>query len=335
MSDSPQEERESRRISELINKLKLEKSTGVQTQAEERLVCPYCGSTTFIFDNENGQVICARCGSVIQEHLIDQGPEWRAFTPEERESRARTGGPLNRLTSEALTTTIDWATKDSGGKELDIRRKLEILKYRKWQQRVRVQTSFERNLLQAMNELNRIVSQLGIPKACVDEALGVYEQVLIKGLVRGRSVEAIVAACLHMACRKLGMPRSLDEIAQFTRASRKEVARCFRLIARELGIRLPISDPKLYVPRIVEQLKLSGEILREAMKILDKAREKGLTAGKDPAGLAAAAVYVASLLKGEVRTQKEVAMAAQVTEVTVRNRYKELARELNIKIPIK
>ncbi|MGC8542929.1 MAG: transcription initiation factor IIB, partial [Vulcanisaeta sp.] len=113
------------------------------------------------------------------------------------------------------------------------------------------------------------------------------------------------------------------------------VARCFRLIARELGVRLPLSDPKLYVPRIVEQLKLSGEILKEALSILEQAKKKGLTAGKDPAGLAAAAVYIASLLRGEVRTQKEVAMAAQVTEVTVRNRYKELARELNIKIPIK
>lgn len=239
------------------------------------------------------------------------------------------------MTSEALTTTIDWATKDASGKELDIKKKLEILKYRKWQQRVRIQTSYERNIIQAMNELSRISSQLGIPKACIDEAMGIYEQVLTKGLVRGRSVEAIVAACLHMACRKLGMPRSLDEISQYTRASRKEVARCFRLIARELGIKLPLSDPKLYVPRIVEQLKLSGEVLKEALNILDQAKKKGLTAGKDPAGLAAAAVYIASLLKGEVRTQKEVAMAAQVTEVTVRNRYKELARELNIKIPIK
>ncbi len=304
-------------------------------EEEEKLVCPYCGSTMFVYDHENGQIVCAKCGSVVHEHVIDLRPEWRAFTAEEKEARARTGAPLTRLTGEALTTMIDWAMKDASGKELDLKRKLEVLKYRKWQQRIRVQTSYERNLVQAMNELNRIASQLGIPKACIDEAMSIYEQVLQKGLVRGRSVEAIVAACLHMACRKLGMPRSLDEISQYTRASKKEVARCFRLIARELGIKLPLSDPRLYVPRIVEQLKLSGEVMKEAIRILEEAKKKGLTAGKDPAGLAAAAVYIAALLKGEVRTQKEVAMAAQVTEVTVRNRYKELARELKIKIPVK
>ncbi|MFB6470865.1 MAG: transcription initiation factor IIB [Vulcanisaeta sp. AZ3] len=336
MPNSNPEETGSENKTSVLDKLKVsEKIVKFKSEGEEKLVCPYCGSTTFIFDYENGQVICAKCGSVVLEHVIDLRPEWRAFTAEERDARARAGGPLNRLTSEALTTTIDWAMKDASGKELDIKRKLEILKYRKWQQRVRVQTSYERNVIQAMNELSRISSQLGIPKACVDEAMGIYEEVLTKGLVRGRSVEAIVAACLHMACRKIGMPRSLDEIGQYTRASRKEVARCFRLIARELGVKLPLSDPKQYVPRIVEQLKLSGEIIKEALALLDQARKRGLTAGKDPAGLAAAAVYIASLLRGEVRTQKEVAIAAQVTEVTVRNRYKELARELNIKIPIK
>jgi Transcription initiation factor IIB (TFIIB) len=255
MSNSEQERRDQQSGSNILNRLKVSgKIVEFKSEGEEKLVCPYCESTTFIFDYENGQVICAKCGSVVLERVIDQRPEWRAFTAEEKESRARAGGPLNRLTSEALTTTIDWATKDASGKELDIKRKLEILKYRKWQQRVRVQTSYERNVIQAMNELSRISSQLGIPKACVDEAMGIYEQVLTKGLVRGRSVEAIVAACLHMACRKIGMPRSLDEISQYTRASRKEVARCFRLIARELGVKLPLSDPKLYVPRIVEQL---------------------------------------------------------------------------------
>ncbi len=303
---------------------------------EHALVCPHCGSTRII-KNELGQLVCERCGFVLEDRPIDLGPEWRAFTPEEKDARARTGGPLRHvgLSSESLTTKIDLVHKDSSGKELSLKQKLEIIKFRKWQQRIRIQTSHERNTLQALNELNRLASQLNIPKTVIDEALAIYMKVLEQGLVKGRSIEAIVAACLHMACRKHNIPRSLDEIAQYTKATRKEIARCFRLIARELGIRLPLADPKMYVPRICEQLKLSGEIMKEAMKILDEAKRRGLTAGKDPAGLAAAAVYIASLLKGEIRTQKEVAMAAQVTEVTVRNRYKELAKELNIKIPIK
>ena len=339
-SNSNQGQQSSERVKAILEKLysihKKREQKIEQFEGEGIKICPQCGSTILI-RNELNQIVCAKCGFVIEDRPVDLGPEWRAFTPEERDARSRTGSPLRHvgITSETLTTKIDLVFKDSSGKELDFKRKLEILKYRKWQQRIRIQTSYERNTLQALNELNRLASQLGIPKAAIDEALAIYEKVLDKGLVKGRSVEAIVAACLHMACRKLGIPRSLDEIAQFTKASKKEIARCFRLIARELGVKLPLADPKMYVPRIIEQLKLSGEILREAMKILDEAKKKGLTAGKDPAGLAAAAVYIASLLKGEVRTQKEVAMAAQVTEVTVRNRYKELARELNIKIPIK
>lgn len=318
-------------------KAKAEQAQPQKAEEEQRaLVCPHCGSNRII-KNELGQLVCERCGFVLEDRPIDLGPEWRAFTPEEKDARARTGGPLRHvgLTSESLTTKIDLVHKDSSGKELSLKQKLEIIKFRKWQQRIRIQTSHERNTLQALNELNRLASQLNIPKTVVDEALAIYMKVLEQGLVKGRSIEAIVAACLHMACRKHGIPRALDEIAQYTKASRKEIARCFRLIARELGIRLPLADPKMYVPRICEQLKLSGEIMREAMRILDEAKKRGLTAGKDPAGLAAAAVYIASLLKGEIRTQKEVAMAAQVTEVTVRNRYKELAKELNIKIPIK
>lgn len=307
----------------------------LETESGEEYTCPVCGSTTFVYEYEKGEVVCLVCGAIIMENVVDSGPEWRAFTPEERESRARTGAPLTRLTGEALTTTIDWRDKDVSGKELDAKRKLEILRLRKWQMRTRVQTSYERNLLQAVQELERLKSQLGIPKPCEEQALEIYRRALERELVRGRSVEAMVSAALYMACRMLRIPRSLDEITRYTKASRKEVARCYRLLLRELSIKIPLSDPTVYVSRVAEQLRLSGDVVKEAIRIIDEAKRRGLTAGKDPAGLAAAAVYVACLLKGEVRTQKEVALAAQVTEVTVRNRYKELVKELRIKVPVK
>jgi transcription initiation factor TFIIB len=153
--------------------------------------------------------------------------------------------------------------------------------------------------------------------------------------VRGRSVEAMAAAALYMACRMMKMPRPLDELVRYTKASRREVARCYRLLLRELNVKVPISDPVLYISRIAEQLKLSGEVVKTAIDILQKAKKAGITAGKDPAGLAAAAVYIAALMHGDNRTQKDFAVAAGVTEVTVRNRYKELAKTLNIKVPVK
>ncbi|MGC9118571.1 MAG: transcription initiation factor IIB [Thermoproteus sp.] len=321
------------------HKLRVTKSSdgylSLITETGEPYICPVCGNDKFVYNYERGEIVCVVCGTVISENLVDLGPEWRAFTNEEKGQRARTGAPITRLVSEALTTVIDWRDKDVSGKELDLKRKLEVIRLRKWQTRARVQTSYERNFVQAAQELERLKSAMGVPRPCVEQALEIYRQALEKELVRGRSVEAMAAAALYMACRMLKTPRPLDELIRFTKASRREVARCYRLLLRELNVRVPISDPVLYISRVAEQLKLTGDVVKTAIDIINKAKKAGLTAGKDPAGLAAAAVYIASLLHGDNRTQKDFAIAAGVTEVTVRNRYKELAKALDIKIPIK
>ncbi|RLE82537.1 MAG: transcription initiation factor IIB [Thermoprotei archaeon] len=297
--------------------------------------CPACGSDKLILDYTRGELICAVCGLVITDRSIDRGPEWRAFTPEERERRSRVGAPMTRVTPDSLVTVIDWRARDASGRELNLKRKIEILRLRKWQIRARSQSSIERNLQQAAQELERLAAQLGLPKTIKEQALEIYRRALESGLVRGRSIESVMAASIYAACRQLKMPRTLDEIAKYTRAGRKDVARCYRLLLREATIKVPLPDPIDFAPKIGESLKLSATTIRKAIEILKEAKKIGITAGKDPAGLAAAAIYVASLLSGEVRTQKEVAQAAQVTEVTVRNRYKELARKLNIKLPMR
>ncbi|CCC82114.1 transcription initiation factor IIB [Thermoproteus tenax] len=320
-------------------KLRIAKSSdgylSLITETGEPYVCPVCGNDKFVYNYERGEIVCVVCGTVISENLVDLGPEWRAFTNEEKGQRARTGAPITRLVSEALTTVIDWRDRDVSGKELDLKRKLEVIRLRKWQTRARVQTSYERNFVQAAQELERLKSSMGVPRPCVEQALEIYRQALEKELVRGRSVEAMAAAALYMACRMLKTPRPLDELIRYTKASRREVARCYRLLLRELNVRVPISDPVLYISRVAEQLKLTGDVVKTAIDIINRAKKAGLTAGKDPAGLAAAAVYIASLLHGDNRTQKDFAVAAGVTEVTVRNRYKELAKALDIKIPVK
>ncbi len=299
------------------------------------ITCPVCGGNRFIYNYDRGEVVCANCGLVMDEKMIDLGPEWRAFTPEEKLKRSRVGAPLTRATPDNLTTVIDWRGRDALGREITYKRRVEMLRLRKWQMRSKVQTSLERNLQQASIELERIASQLGLPKSVKDHAMEIYRRAVEKGLVRGRSIESVMAAAIYAACRELRVPRTLDEIAKFTKGGKKEVARCYRLLLRENAVRVPIANPIDFVPRIAEALKLDGTTIRKAIEILQEARKRGLTAGKDPAGLAAAAIYIASLLKGDIRTQKEVAQAAQVTEVTVRNRYKELARELKIKIPVR
>lgn len=296
--------------------------------------CPACGSTNIIFDSERSVYVCTDCGTVLEERMVDQGPEWRAFTPEEREKRSRVGSPITpTVHDKGLSTVIDWRDKDAFGRRLEPKKRLEILRWRKWQIRTRIQSSMDRNLAQAMNELDRIASQLNLPRSVREEAAVIYRKAVEKGLVRGRSIESVMAAAIYAACRRLKIPRTLDEIATFTKSGRKDVARCYRLLLRELTVQVPIADPIDYVPRIGALLGLSGNVLKRAAEILRRAKEKGITAGKDPAGLAAAAIYIASLLEDERRTQKEIAQVSGVTEVTVRNRYKELVRELGIPLP--
>ncbi len=303
--------------------------------AEELGSCPQCGSDRLVYDAVRGEVICAVCGFVISEREIDRGPEWRAFEGEEREKRSRVGIPISRYTPDALATEIDWRSKDAAGRELGLRKKVEMFRLRRWHMRAQAQSSLERNLIQAQQELERLSAQLGLPKRVVDRAAEIYRRALEAGLVRGRSIESVVAAAIYAACREMKVPRTLDEISKYTRAGRKEVARCYRLLLRETPVKIPLPDPVDFVPRIGNVLRVSAATIRDAIDILKQARQLGVTAGKDPAGLAAAAIYVAALRRGEVRTQKEVARAAQVTEVTVRNRYKELVKKLKIDLPVK
>jgi len=302
---------------------------------EERLdresVCP---GGQIIYDHQSGEFVCLSTGEVI-ERVIDERQEWRAFTPEERERRSRVGGPLTGTVHDrGFATTIDYSNKDATGRRLSPRKRYEAQKLRRYQARARVQTSIERNLAQAMNELDKLADLLNLPKNVKEEAARIYRLAVEKGLVRGRSIENVVAAAVYAACRELKVPRTLDEIASHTRSERKDIARCYRLLLKELDIKVKTSDPIDYIPRIAHALGLGGSVMKKAAEIINMARERGVTAGKDPAGLAAAAVYIAALLLGERRTQKEVAQVAGVTEVTVRNRYKELVKELELNLPL-
>ncbi len=302
----------------------------------EQLRCPVCGSTDIIFDEETGNYVCRRCGAVVMERYIDQGPEWRAFTPEERERRGRTGAPLSpTLHDQGLTTVIDHRDRDALGKRLSPRRRFEVQKLRKWQMRSRIQTGMERNLSIAMNELEKMAAALNLPKPIKDEAAVIYRKAVEKGLVRGRSINSVVAAVIYIASRIHKQPKTLDEISKEIKEKlgenieKKEIARCYRLLIKELDLKVPIADPSYYIPRIGQALRLRGDIIEEAMKIMQKIKGNPITAGKDPAGIAAAVIYIAVMRKGERRTQKEIAQVAGVTEVTVRNRYKEIMRVLN------
>ena len=296
--------------------------------------CPECTSKNLVHDRDTGETICGDCGLVLYEQMLDKGPEWRAFTQEEKTSRSRVGMPTSySVHDKGLSTAISQVDRDAFGRKLPLSTRLQMWRLRKWQIRSRVHSSCDRNLAQAMSELERLSSKISMSRSTKEKSAIIYRRALDKGLVRGRSINSIMAASLYAACRESGASRSLREIAEASLVDEKDVARCYRLLLQVLDFHMPVADPLTYVSKIAGKTGISGKTQGIAIAILADARRKRFSAGKDPMGLAAAALYIACLQNDERVTQKDVAEAAGVTEVTVRNRYKLLRMQLNLELP--
>ena len=300
-------------------------------QNEDR--CPECGSTITVNDPDSGELICSVCGLVMKDVIINDGPEWRAFTPVEKDNRSRVGIPLSyAVHDKGLTTMIGRIGRDAFGRQIPLDTKLQMLRLRKWQIRSRVHSSVDRNLAQAMAELDRLCDKLHIPSSIKEKSAIIYRKALERGLVRGRSISAITAASLYAACRITQTPRTLREISHQSPIDKKDIARCYRLMLRALDLQMPKPDAQLRVPKIAAKVSVGERTQQYAVEILRKASKLKTTAGKDPMGLAAAALYIACVVCDEKRTQKMIADAAGVTEVTIRNRYKGLKEALDLEI---
>ncbi|WP_135823797.1 transcription initiation factor IIB [Halorussus ruber] len=293
-------------------------------EEQESQQCPECSSGNLVTSGDSNEVVCEDCGLVIEEQMIDRGPEWRAFNHSERESKSRVGAPTTQtMHDKGLTTQIDWKNKDAYGRSLSSEKRSQMSRLRKWQERIRTKDAGERNLQFALSEIDRMASALGVPRSVREVSSVIYRRALKEDLIRGRSIEGVATSCLYAGCRQEGIPRSLDEVAEVSRVEKKEIGRTYRYVAQELGLEMKPVDPKEYVPRFSSDLGVSEEVKVKANEIIDKSAEQGLLSGKSPTGFAAAAIYAASLLCNEKKTQREVAEVAQVTEVTIRNRYQE------------
>ncbi|MBI2137609.1 transcription initiation factor IIB [Candidatus Woesearchaeota archaeon] len=288
--------------------------------------CPECGGINLFWNKEKGEVICKDCGLVVEDKMVDFSQEWREFDSEGGDKRRRAGAPITYTQyDQGLGTEV-------GGKadlsRLGAKSRNKFFRLRKWQ--YRISTAIERNLKLALAELKRVASYLKLPKSVEEESARIYTLAVQRGLVRGRSMESVVAGALYAACRRHEVPRTLDELSEASGIEKKEIGRTYRFVTRELGISILPSNPADYVPRFASALKISPEAQSKSIEILEKAQRQELTSGRGPTGIAAAALYVSALLHGEKRTQREVADVAGVTEVTIRNRYKELLEELKL-----
>ena len=293
--------------------------------------CPECGSVNLYLDKERGEIVCRDCGLVIEEKIVDLGQEWREFDQDQTAKRRRTGAPLSFTKYDrGLGTDIGQRAEIY---KLGAKGKTKFFRLRKWQ--YRISTAIERNLKLALAELKRVASYLKLPKSVEEEASRIYTLAVQRGLVRGRSMESVVSGALYAACRRHEVPRTLDELSDASGIDKKEIGRTYRFITRELKIRILPSSPIDYIPRFTSALRLSPNTQSKAVEILEMAQKAELTSGRGPTGIAAAALYVAALMNNEKRTQREVADVAGVTEVTIRNRYKELLRKLNLSPKVK
>jgi transcription initiation factor TFIIB len=298
-----------------------------ETESEdgrERGTCPECGAAG-VTDEKRGETVCRECGIVFEEDAVDRGPEWRSFDSRDKDEKSRVGSPTTELLHDkGLSSVIDWQNKDANGQTLSSKKREKMSRLRTWDERFRAQSAKDRNLKQALGEIDRMASALGIPKDARKTASVIYRRALEDDLVPGRSIEAMATGSLYAGARQANVPRTLDELETVSRVERKEFARAYRYIARELELAMEPTDPVQYVPRLTSDLDLPEETKQRAVQLLEAGKREAVHSGKNPVGLAAASIYAAGKLTNVDITQHEVADAADVSAVTIRDRYTEL-----------
>ena len=290
--------------------------------------CPVCNLNSLVTDPEVSEIICSHCGQVIADHIQESRPEWRTFNDGEVEINNRTR--IGMSTSLArhdmgLSTVIGRTDRDASGNRISAALFTEMKRLRTWDFRIHANAR-QRNFKHAFTQLDRLKDELGLSDAITEKAAYIYRKAQQRGLVRGRTISSVISAAVCIACRQMGSLRTLKDISNASNIKKKDVARCYRLLITELDLKMPVVDPVKCVARIASKAGLSERTKRKALEILKKAEEgKKISAGKYQMGLAAAALYVACVMNGEnKKTQKDVAEAAGVTDVTLRSRLKDL-----------
>jgi transcription initiation factor TFIIB len=291
---------------------------------QSSIVCCTSDRGRQVTDVESGEIICDNCGRVSPDKAIESRAEWRTFDSENN-SRQRVGSPSSLAFHDmGLSTIIGRVNKDSAGRNLDASMNYRMQRLRTWDARTRALAGGHRNLMQAFSELERLKDKLGLSDAIVQKTAYIYRKAQEKRLSRGRSVSSIIAAATYIACREMGAARTLRDLTEITNVTRKTLTRSYRLLVLELDIKVPSINPMKCIMKIANRAKLSEKTQRVAMSTMNDTINKEISAGKDPMGLAAAVLYLSCLTVGEATTQREIAMAAGVTEVTIRNRFKDL-----------
>ena len=293
--------------------------------------CLICKNNRIVTDSESGEVICSNCGTVISDRNQEiSRPEWRFYSAEQENDRSRTGIPITLAKADmGLATIIGKDDRDASGHLLDGAMRNRMQRLRTWDLRTRNHTASDKNLLQAFSKLDVLKDKLALSDAVVEKIAYIYRKVQHRGLIRGRTISGLIAAAIYAGCREMETPWTLKDIAAASNVKRKDIARNYRMLLFELNLKVPNADPIKCIVKVANRSNLTENTKREAIAIMKDVAKKEISAGKDPMGLAATVLYLSCLRTGEETTQTQIAQASGVTEVTVRNRLKELKSKLH------
>jgi transcription initiation factor TFIIB len=281
-----------------------------------------------VTDGVTGEKFCHDCGYVVVEIVESSGPE-RHISKDERDDKSRVGIPTSLAIHDmGLATMIGVSNKDATGKPLSAKARHEMKRLRTWDSRSQMSEQADRNMRHAFIQLNKLKDKLALSDAGVEKSAYIYRKALSKNLVRGRSIEGILAAAVYAACRDIETPRTLGDVSDAINIKRKDLSKNYRLLVNELDLRMPVVSSITCMARIANKVGLSEKVKRYALEILKDANDRRITAGKDPMGMAASALYISCIKYNADVSQKDIALAAGVTEVTIRNRYKDLKKVL-------
>ena len=308
----------------------------------ETQCCPECESA-LIDDIQNGEIICSSCGIVVAEQMADYGPESKSSDLEERLKLARATGQTTYSQHDlGIATEISISTKDFSGKSINSEVATQMHNLRKWQQRVRVSSPRERRLANVLSKIGEACQSLNLPKNVLETSSMIYRNLDGQIDVKGKSVVSITIATIYMACKQCNVVRSLEEIARGicapkdVKSKTKLAARYYRTIVMEIGTSTSsVVTMDKYISKIANITKTDVRVERLALEIASKTKNSSLADGKAPNGIAAAYLYIASILLGQNVLQRDVSSIAGVTEVTIRNRCKEILTCYKLKITLR
>jgi transcription initiation factor TFIIB len=315
------------------HKTKRRHSANFQLQSSDRM-CSICKSNQIITDAESGEIICSKCGHVISDKIQQAGPEWRNFalsSAESNDRRSRIGMSTSLARHDmGLSTIIGRTDRDASGQKIDTAMRTKMERLRTWDFRTQIRSATDRSLKQAFFQLDILKDRLGLSDSIVEKAAYIYRKAQERQLVRGRTISGVLAAAIYIACREMGISRTLKDIALYSNVKLKEVAKSYRLLCLELNLKIPIVDPMRYIAKVANKANLSEKTKRQAAEIMNSVTKREISVGKNPMGLAASVLYISSMKTGENITQGDLSNAAGVTEVTLRNRYKDLINQLRL-----